>query len=858
MVKLMDDQGEEAVVGSQGYWLDFGDFVSTADLDAEHIGEIGFPRDWPNVYGTSKSLKQLVGKRGKCAGKKVGVVPLPEASQLSLVNGLQFYPLQSFSNAEKAAKVAGIEVVRGWAVYEHLDKGTSEAFLAERFWWNALSDGTWVDFTPRPARFQEMLLAEAVDGAPKSKEPLTSRQQTLMQRLLSQRFPSSNDSNASSPPPPKVTSPASAAVTAKVTSKVPSKTKTPIPSSHLAPKSLQELCRRVQAGELDAVRQLDEKESALKLMLLLTDAGVSQNADIGTEMIAGGAVPKLTQLLSATDSFTQEMAAAVLGNLCHESPPNQDKLADAGMFQKLVDLLSTAGGPAQEAAYAIWNLTVGHEENSDAIARLGAVPKLAELLKCTSDIAQENAAGALMHITISPVARSAIGSAIPKLCDLLQASYEPEVSTQAAGALLNLASDSSEYAKMIVANGAVTHLVNLVKEGPDLAREYSAGALMNLTRGDMEVATAASKLGAIPALAALLSKPSGHSESLGALANLASGSSERQIQIYKAQVTRKTVSLLSDQDIDVRRSAAALLMNLGPHPKIKERIVEAGALKPLAKALKDSDEILKERAAGALANLFNDHASNVHAGYQQAPEMIGSLVALIQETGLSEDAKRQGAHALAMLAAEDGPCDAVWQAGAGQPLLALLKDMVGEAALGIMNLSWRWTEVKAELVKCGTLEYLMDMLRLGDDSAKEYAAGALMNLTAGSPDNAEKAAPAVKDLTELLKSKAVQAAEWAAGALANITRSAEATQKTAIEHGAATSIAALLPKVTANGMSLVVLALASLADTQAASVAKALGPEAKAKLRDFRDSNNPDLAEYTKALIDKLGSNFSL
>ena len=33
--------------------------------------------------------------------------------------------------------------------------------------------------------------------------------------------------------------------------------------------------------------------------------------------------------------------------------------------------------------------------------------------------------------------------------------------------------------------------------------------------------------------------------------------------------------------------------------------------------------------------------------------MIPSLVALIQEAGLSEDAKRQAAHALAMLAAED-------------------------------------------------------------------------------------------------------------------------------------------------------------------------------------------------------------
>ena len=79
----------------QGYWLDSDDFVSTADLDAENLGkasqldrayasvacyacgvprpvsgQVGFPRDWPGVYGSSKALKQLVGKKGKCAGKK--------------------------------------------------------------------------------------------------------------------------------------------------------------------------------------------------------------------------------------------------------------------------------------------------------------------------------------------------------------------------------------------------------------------------------------------------------------------------------------------------------------------------------------------------------------------------------------------------------------------------------------------------------------------------------------------------------------------------------------------------------------------------------------------------------------------
>jgi len=884
MASLVDTDGKEAAVGrSQGYWLDNDDFVSSTGADARGIGKSGFPRDWPAVYGSSKALKQLVGKKGRCAGKKVGVVAGPDKDQLSLVKDVKFHHLQSFSNAERAHKVAGLEVVRGWAVFEHLDQAVSEAFVAERFWWNSLPDGTWVDFTPRPKDWPEILLAEAVDGAPKSRSTLSTEQLDIATELLRQRF----GVTAAAPPakaaPAPLASPAEEPVV-----KAKSQAKEPVAK---APASVRELARRIQAGEVQAVQELEEKlkgneelciqvagegiatplskmlaekgaqEAALKLMLLITDAGVGQpDADVGTEMIAGGAVPPLKQLIISGISNLQEMSAAVLGNLCHESPENQSKLAKAGILEPLVALLSADAGPAQEAAYAIWNLTVGNEDTSAAATRHGAVPKLAALLKSTSDIAQENAAGALMHITMSAEARVAIGKsdAIPKLCDLLQPSYEPEVSTQAAGAILNLASDCTEYAKLIVASGAIRPLTILVKDGPDLAREYAAGALMNLMRGDMEVASAAAKEGAIPALASLLARPSGHSEALGALANLASSSSERQIAIYKAQVTRRSVALLSDPDVEVRRSAAALIMNLAPHPKIKERIVEAGALKPLAAVLKDKDEALKERAAGALANLFNDHSGNVHAGFEQAPEMIPSLVAIVEAVSLSADARKQAAHALAMLAAEDGPCDAVWQAGAGPPLLVLLKDMVGEAALGIMNLSWRWPEVKAELAKAGTLDYLMDMLRMGDPMAKEYAAGALMNMTAGSPDSAEKTSPVVKELAELLKAEGIQAAEWAAGALANIVRSGASAQKTAVDEGAASSLAALLPKVTANGTTLVVLALTSLADSQSTAVMQALGSKEKAKLRDFRDSSNSELQEHTRALVEKLGPGFSL
>jgi hypothetical protein len=881
MAKLLDDHGAEAIVGqSQGYWISADDFVSTAELDAKNLGKIGFPRAWPECYTTSKALKSLIGKKGMCAGKKVAVVATPTSEESSKVKGLAFYPLQSFSNAERVEKVTGWPVVQGWAIFEHLEKATSAAFVAERIWWNNMPDGKWVDFTPRPEDWAELILAEALNGAPKGRTKLSAADAEIAAYLLQQRFgaaapaPAPKEEESKRAEQPAATKRAGGGDAAKT------------------PAAVREIVKRLQTGEVEAARELEEKvkgneelcvqlatdgvstalvrmlgeeakqEDALKLLLLITDSGVGQkNIDVATNIINAGAVQPLVKMITSGSSTLHELGAAVLGNLCHESPANQEKVAKASVFKPLVDMLSADIGPAQEAAYAIWNLTVGNEENSAKVVRFGAVPKLTELLKSTSDIAQENAAGALMHVTMSEEAREKIGQsdAIPRLCELLHPTYEPEVSSQAAGALLNLASDSPEYAKMIVKQGALGPLINLVKDGSDLAREYSAGALMNLIRGDMVVAEKAAKEGAIKVLADILAKPTGHSESLGALANLASGSPERQIAIYKAQVTRKSVVLLKDPDIDVRRSAAALIMNLAPHGKIKERIVEAGALKALAEVLRDSDDAVKERAAGALANLFNDHSANVHAGYEQAPEMVPALIEILKGVTLSEDAKRQAAHALAMLAAEDGTCDAVWSGGAGPPLLALLKDMVAEAALGIMNLSWRWPEVKVELAKEGTLELLIKLLRTGDSMGKEYAAGALMNLTAGSSDNAEKIVEVVPDMVELLRGETTQAAEWAAGAIANIVRAGPEAQNLAAESGAATALAALLPKVTANGKTLVVLALTSLAEGQGPAVMKALsGTSQKKVLREFRESGIEELQDYTNTLVEKIGNGFTL
>ena len=44
---------------------------------------------------------------------------------------------------------------------------------------------------------------------------------------------------------------------------------------------------------------------------------------------------------------------------------------------------------------------------------------------------------------------------------------------------MNLTSDCPDYARQIVGHGAVAPLVALLKDGPDISREYAAGCLMN-------------------------------------------------------------------------------------------------------------------------------------------------------------------------------------------------------------------------------------------------------------------------------------------------------------------------------------------------------------------------------------------
>lgn len=121
----------------------------------------------------------------------MGVVESPSQSELAraVKSNMALAPLQCFVNAQEAERLLGLPVVKGWAVFEHLDWPHGEAFLAERYWWNSLENGEWIDFTPRPREWEsKLLLVKANDGAPKAKSTLTLRGAEILYTLLKQRF----------------------------------------------------------------------------------------------------------------------------------------------------------------------------------------------------------------------------------------------------------------------------------------------------------------------------------------------------------------------------------------------------------------------------------------------------------------------------------------------------------------------------------------------------------------------------------------------------------------------------------------------------------------------------------------------
>lgn len=834
-----------------GRWLDDSDFLFRGE-DHEHdepseIGRHSFPRDWPDVYEESEVLRSMLKKKGPCAAKRVSVVPNIGDEHKSRVAGLELRWLQSLSNAEAVKKKAGLAVVEGWAIYDLLDDVTGAAFAAERYWWNTTADGTWLDFSPRAENVQQLLLVEALSPQP-PKRPctLTRKHYQLAEHLLEMRCPRARAmaDRATRGAGPRASD---AAVVAPLMGTEELKTAVKRVKLGIS-EPLQQLARRVehddrlceglvQCGMCGALagQLLSQKHGAVAVQVLgaLASAAVRGgfHKRAAESLLAADGVEALVELLQAREPGTAAVACLALGHSCFRCPAAQERAARKGAVRLLVRLLGRGPQPgAAEAAYALWHLQVACARNGTSALAEGAGPVLLALLRdeASEDGLRSKAAGALMPLAAVPGAQDELGAAgsVTTLCSLVSGAQSPEVACHAAGALMNLLSGHEDNCKQAACAGIVGPLVSTIRDGAGVAREYAAGALANLVaRGGPGVGPAAVAIGAFDALGGLLSACDSNLEVFATLANLARHLPEDRSAMFESGVIERMVVSIVDEEDPARCQALALCMNLSPHVPAKARILKAGAVKPLVALLESNEEDMRERAAGALANLMDGHAETTANVFMEVPDLAKKLVYVL-ETEYSASIQRQMARAVALLASRRA--EPVRKAGGTEPVAALLEELeeelAWEPALGLMNLAPVGKE-REELVARGTLARLVRLLE--SPEARGYAAGALANLTAGCRGAAEAAiaAGAVPLLATLLTEADADGAvyaegtsphvrdtlEWAAGCLGTLAEyGGGGVQAQIVEGGAREPLVRLLTRGRGVGQELALFALSAL------------------------------------------------
>ncbi|CAH9077185.1 unnamed protein product [Cuscuta europaea] len=175
-------------------------------------------------------------------------------------------------------------------------------------------------------------------------------------------------------------------------------------------------------------------------------------------------IDSLLQKLANGNTEEKRAAAGELRLLAKRNADNRVCIAEAGAIPLLVELLSTSDSRTQEhAVTALLNLSI-NEGNKGIIVNAGAIPDIVEVLRNGSPEARENAAATLFSLSVIDENKVAIGAAgaIPALIDLL-CSGTPRGKKDAATAIFNLSIYQGNKVRAVRA-GIVTPLMRLLKD----------------------------------------------------------------------------------------------------------------------------------------------------------------------------------------------------------------------------------------------------------------------------------------------------------------------------------------------------------------------------------------------------------
>ncbi|KAA8534430.1 hypothetical protein F0562_031947 [Nyssa sinensis] len=224
-----------------------------------------------------------------------------------------------------------------------------------------------------------------------------------------------------------------------------------------------------------------------------------RNADNRVCIAEAGTIPLLVELLSSTDSRTQEHAVTALLNLSINDA-NKGTIVNAGAIPDIVDVLKNGSVEAREnAAATLFSLSVV-DENKVAIGAAGAIPALIDLLCQGTPRGKKDAATAIFNLSIyqGNKVRAVRAGIVAPLMRLLKDAGGGMVDESLA--ILAILASHQEGKIAIGQAEPIPVLVEVIRTGSPRNRENAAAVLWSLCTGDAQYLKMAGDLGAEEAL----------------------------------------------------------------------------------------------------------------------------------------------------------------------------------------------------------------------------------------------------------------------------------------------------------------------------------------------------------------------